>query len=266
MAFIGGVTLACLVCEVVMLRTENNSFRDKLQSVKEEKQQLLNEKTKLESSFRDQLQLIKDKHQRLLNEVDQTNANHKVYSNQVKYIQRWMKPIGELEEHIQAVIHYSELKKKESEFYSYSDQERDKMEQLHRKIGYDFDKSYTNEIIIKAIDLIMEFKKECRKFLDALLSENIEKMKTLQDNTNMELITVKKKKFFEEVSSKYSDFNYQKSKEDFVQEDFVQTKSKEISVQRGDGIISTIIKEAASYVFSSVSWWAITKIVGFLLS
>ena len=252
MVFIGSLILASLV---LILKTENsscieekqqleNSFRDQLHSVKEEKQQLLDDKTKLENFFRDQLQSVKeekeklqdektkseiffrnqlqsitDKYQKLLDEkdqllkrIDQTNANYDVYSTQILYIQSWMTPIEKLLDHIYLVIHCSESKK----------------EQFCRKIEYDFDENHANEIIITAINLTMKYKKECKKFLTALLFRRIEEMKKLQATTNVETIEETMKEFIEEVSG----FKYQKSKIKAAQDTFEHQSSQEMAVHK----------------------------------
>ena len=202
--FIGGAIIAYLGCGVI---TENRSLKIQLQSVKHENQKLLDEKMQLEKSYRVELQSFEDTNQKLLDEkkrslkrIDQINDKHAVYSTQVKFIQVWMNAIEELEDHIYVVIHYSKLKDKGSKFYSYSEYERRRIYKLRSKIPYDFDESYANEIISRAIDLVMKLKKECRKFLNALLLKDLEEMKSLQINTDMFMIEEKMKEFVEEVS------------------------------------------------------------------
>ena len=134
-----------------------------------------------------------------MKDADQLYAKHHVWSDQVLYIQKWMEPITELELHIYAIIHYSELQKKGSEFYSYSQDEKDRMAKLRENIGYDVDVNHVNEIIVKAIRLIIVFKSECQKFLNALSHMDVEEMKTLQDNTNMQKIKEKMEDFTREV-------------------------------------------------------------------
>ena len=283
MAFIGSLILASLINEVFILKTENNSFRDQLQlvkeekrqlqdekakldisfrdqlhSVKEEKQQLLDDKTKLENFFRDQLQSVKeekeklqdektkseiffrnqlqsitDKYQKLLDEkdqllkrIDQINAYYDVYSTQILYIQSWMTPVEKLLDHIYQVIHCSERR------------------ELCRKIEYDFDENHANEIIIKTIHLIMKFKKQYKKFLNALLFKRIEEMKTLQATTNMETIEETMKEFIEEVSG----FKYQRNK---IKGGFEHQSSQERAVQ----------KEGRLYKFGKWVFWMAVDIV-----
>ena len=111
------------------------------------------------------------------------------------------------------------------------------MDELHSKITYDFDESYANEIISRAIDLIMKFNKECKKFMNALLLKDLEEMKSLQTNTNMNMIKEKMNEFVEEVSG----FKYQKSRETAVQRDGIISR-----------IGSTIIYEFGRWLFGMI--------------
>ena len=275
LALIVIVAVVFIGCYVYTLQAENNSYKNHLQSAKDENRQLLDEKIQLVNSFKDQLQSIKDTNQQLLNEKkkkqkenDQINAelqsikdnnqrllkeneesqkkidqikvelqsvkddnqkvleekrnlqkqnhqliadlqsteesnkearkeqirwleNRDVYTTQVAYIQKWMEPIEKLEEHIQAVVYCSESKKKGSKYSK---------PKMCAKIDYDFHESYTNEIVITTIDLIIRFKQESRKFLDALLLKKVEEMKTLQADTDMSKIKEKMEEFNEEIS------------------------------------------------------------------
>jgi len=92
---------------------------------------------------------------------------------------------------IYAVICYRKLKNKGSEFYSYSEYERKRMKELHSKITYDFDESYANKIISRAIDLVMKLKKSAGNSFNALLFKDLEEMKSLKTNTNMYIIEEK---------------------------------------------------------------------------
>ena len=122
-----------------------------------------------------ELQSIKDNNQKLLEEkiklLETNNAERQVYDTQLLYIQKWMDCIDKLEKQIHAMIHCSESKKGSS--YSQA--------KFCRKIGYDFDR----EVIVKAFDLNIKFKKECRKFLDTLLLKKLEEMKTQQREFSM---------------------------------------------------------------------------------
>ena len=180
-----------------------------VQSLENDKIQLLNHSQKLHKE-----------NEQLRKETDQLTYAHKIYRSQTEYIQKWMEPIEHLEDHIKAVIHYSELKKKGSEFYSYPEEEENRMAELRHKIGYDFHESHTSEIIIKAIDLIIKFKTECGKFMNALYFNKIEEMKNQQTRTDMKIIKKMMKEFVEEVSG----FKYQQSEETAVQKDTLLSK------------------------------------------
>ena len=102
------------------------------------------------------------------------------------------------------------------------------------KIPYDFHESNTNEIVIITIDLIMKFKQECRKFLDALLLNKVEEMKTLQADTDMGKIKEKMEQFYEEVSG----FKVHKKKDETLT---VTHYSQETAVEK-PGILYTFGK------------------------
>ena len=211
-----------------------------LQSVKDNNQKLLEEKQGIQKKLDQnnaELQSIKSNNQLLLEEkikllekINENNAEHGVYNTQLLYIQKWMDCIDKLEEHINAMIHCSESKKKGS-LYSQA--------KFCSKISYDFDERYAGEVIVKASDLNMEFKKECRKFLDALLLKELEVMKTQQRESNMEDIKNKMEKLIKEVS----DDKYRKKKEPIVKKRPIpeEDMSKEKAVQK-DGILTTIYK------------------------
>ena len=227
------------------LLEEKQEFQRKLdqndaeiQSIKDNNQKLLEEKqefqTKLDQNNAE-LQSIKSSSQeekiKSLEKINKSNAEREVYNTQLLYIQKWMDCIDKLEEHIHAMIHCSESKKKES-LYSQA--------KFCSKISYDFDERYAGEVIVKASNLNIKFKKECRKFLDALLLKNLEVMKTQQQKYNMENIKTKMEKLIEEVSDdKYQKRREEKVKVQHVPEDLL---SQETAVQKDSGIFSTIYK------------------------
>ena len=172
LAIIGSVVLASLAYGLVTLKIENKSLQDKVKN--------------------------------LAKEADQLHAEHDIWSAQIIYIQKWMEPITELEYHMYTIIHYRKLQKRQSEFYSFSEEEREQMAELRKFIGYDVDASHVDEIVVKAIDLIAKFKIECQKFLDALLYRDVEEMKNLQAQTNMEKIKEKMEDFAKEVIGLHS--------------------------------------------------------------
>ena len=199
LAIIGFAVLASLQHSIITLKIENNSLTDRLQSVKHDNK------------------LLQDEIKQLMEEANQLHADHDVWSAQILYIQKWMEPISELEYHICAIIQYSKLQKRESEFYSFSEDERYRMAKLRKAIGYDVDVDHVDEIVVKAIGLIVKFKTECQKFLDALLHKDIEEMKTLQAQTNMQRIKEKMENFAREVVGLHS----KRSKTTAVQQDGV---------------------------------------------
>ena len=219
-----------LIDQTNQLRKEIDLSKLELQSSKEYSQTLLDQNNQLQKkidrikvdleSIKEESEKLRKENESLQEEIDQLTHVHKVYRNQTKYIQIWMESTKQLEDHIKAVIHYSELKKKGSEFYSYPEEEKIRMAELHREIGYDFHESHASEIIIKAINLIIKFKKECRKFMSALYLNKIEEMKTQQKRTDMKMIERMMKAFVEEVSG----FKYPKSEETAVQKDTLLSK------------------------------------------
>lgn len=202
LGIIGFAVLASLEYGIIAVKIENNSLTDRLQSVKHDNK------------------LLQDEIKQLMEEANQLHADYDVWSAQILYIQKWMEPISELEYHIYAIIQYRKLQKKESEFYSFSEDERYRMAKLRKAIGYDVDVDHVDEIVVKAIELIVKFKIECQKFLDALLHKDIEEMKTLQAQTNMQRVKEKMEDFAREVVGLHS----KRSTTTAVQQDGIVTR------------------------------------------
>ena len=152
------------------LTMQNHRLMDKVQKLEDQHQLSVNQNEKL----------TKD-NQQLMKHIDQYDANHGMIVMQVIYIKKWMDPISKLEEHIKHVIRYCKLKKK---FYVGSDE----IDRLRQLITYDVDEGDDEIIVPKAIELIMKFKKECDKLMNALLSMDFEEMKDLQDSTTTDKI------------------------------------------------------------------------------
>lgn len=242
------------------LLKENKEFQKKidefnveLHSVKSNNQKLLEEKKEFQKQINQinaELQSTKESSQEVLKEKIRLLENREVYSTQVRYIQKWMEPIEKLEEHIHAVIHCSESKKKGSK------------SKFCGKISYDYEESSTGKIITTAIDLIMKFKKECSPFWDALSLNKVAEMKALQASTPLSSFKIKMEQFNEEVSG----YKYQKKKEekdtrDTREHDFDEHQwNKEKGVAK-QGIISTI--GSALYGFGK---WVGSVIVGLFWS
>ena len=234
-----------LIDQTNQLQKEMDQTKLELQSSKKHRQTLVDQNIQLQRKIdqnKFELESIKDDSQTLLKENKRLQKETKDVQNvsniQIKYIEIWMKSIENLEDHIEAVIHYSELKKKESEVYSYPEEEKNRMAELRRKIGYDFHESHASEIIIKAIDLIMKFKEECRKFMNALYFNNIEEMQTLQTRTDMKVIGKLMKEFVEEVSG----FKYQNSEETTIQKDTLLSTIGSAAYWFGGWAVRMIVK------------------------
>ena len=161
-----------LVDQNQTLTVQNHKLIDKVQKLEDQHQLSVNQNEKL----------TKD-NQQLMKHIDQYEANHDMIVMQVFYIKKWMDPISKLEEHIKHVIRYCKLMKK---FYAGSDE----MDRLRQLIKYDVDEGDDEIIVPKAIELIMKFKKECDKLMNALLSMDFEEMKDLQDGTTTDKIEV----------------------------------------------------------------------------
>jgi len=144
------------------LTVQNHKLMDKVQRLTDQHQLSMNQNEELTKNNK---QLIK-----------QANEREVMITMQVYYIKKWMDPIGKLEEHIQHVIQYCKLKQK---FYASSDE----MDKLRQQITYDVEEGDDEIIVPKAVELIIKFKKECDKFLNALLLMDFEEMKDLQDGT-----------------------------------------------------------------------------------
>ena len=249
------------------LLEENKEFQKKideitveLESVKGNNQNLLEEKkefqkqidqinAELQSAKENSQEVLKEK-VKLLEKLDQINAEREVYSTQVTYIQKWIELIEKLEEQIQAVIYCSESKKNRSKY----------SKQMCSKINYNFEESYTNVIVIAAIDLIMKLRKECSQFWDALSLKKVEEMKALQAHTPLSSFQNRMEQFNEEVSG----YKYQKKKaerdntREYDSDEHQRSKEKGVAKQ---GIISTI--ESALYGFGM---WVGSIIVGLFWS
>ena len=221
---------------ISQLSAELQSSKDSNQRLLEENQKFQNKTDqcngKLESVRSENQRLLKDKNE-VLKEIIQIRDDREVYSTQLRFIEKWIDCIDKLEEHIHALVHCSESKKRES---LHGDSK------LCHKIGYDFDESYAGELILNAIDLIMKYKVECRNFLDALLLKKIDKMKNQQAIYDMKKIKDKMEKLTEEVG----DVKYQKRKTEKVVPEHQQ--SKETAVERGSGILSTVWKKFTKWV------------------
>jgi len=98
-----------------------------------------------------------------------------------------MEAIGKLEEHAHYVIQYCKLKKEFSEFY-FNPDEAEKLYRLRRLIKYDIDEDDDKIIVPLALELVMKFKKESDKYLNALFSMDFEQMKQLQSDTTTDQI------------------------------------------------------------------------------
>ena len=215
-----------------------------LESSKSKNQRLLAKKKELQKQINAALQSVKDNNQRLLagekefqKKIDQinskllqllgekvkliekNNANHDEHKTQVLHIQKWIESIEKLEEDLRAIIH--------------------KIAELHNR-----------KTIIKNIDLIKKYTKQCRKFLDAILFKKVEEMNTLQvNNRDMDK---EMEEFKEEVSHFYK---YQRNEEAKIIDQYEQKTTP------GNGLQE--LSTAVSLVSTAVS---VASAVGSLVS
>jgi len=180
---------------------------------------------------------IRDKNQRMMSQIKQYENSHDMIVIQIGYIKKWMDPIGKLEEHIQHVIQYCKLKKK---FYASSDE----MDRLRQLIKYDLDEDDDEIIVPKAVELIIKFKKENDKYLNALLSMNFEKMKQLQDDTTTDKIEEMMDNFVVEIANLQRDNAKRRA-----QESAVKQRSSTTALQSNSWSISL------NQIYKFVSWF-----------
>jgi len=178
--------------------------------------------------------VIEIQNRNLVNQLKRYETKQDMIVMQVGYIKKWMDPISKLEEHIQQVIWYCRLKKK---FYASSNE----MRQL---IKYDLDEGDDDVIVPKAVELIMKFKKECNKYLNALLSMNFEEMKQLQDDTTTDKIEDMMDNFLVEIANLQKE-NAQKRAQG-------GQRSSTTAVQ---SISWSTVKGAAYQLYKFVSWF-----------
>ena len=197
------------------LLEENKVFQVKIDQLNAElqllegnNQKLLKEKAEFQSKMNQinaELQSTKENSQKeknkLLEKIHQIDSDREVYSTQVMYIQKWMEAIEKLEQHIHAVIYCSESKKEGSR-YSKSE--------MCNKVGYNFDESDTDLILITAINMVIKFKEECKPFWNALLLKKVEAMKTLQAYTDLNEFGEK----MQQINWELSGYKYQQKYEE----------------------------------------------------
>ena len=198
------------------LLEENKDFQTKidqlnaeLQLVRDNNQKLVEENEKFQSEINQMnfdLKSAKDASQKMLKENNEllkklglADNDRDVYSTQVNHIQKCMEPIEKLEQHIYSVTKCSESKKKGS-----------KSEIRCGEINYDFEEGDSNIIIIKAIEMIIKFKKECKPFWDALLLKKVDEMRAQQANTSLKELERK----MQQINKECSGYTYRKYKEE----------------------------------------------------
>ena len=258
--FVISLTAVTFGCYMNTLQTTNHLVTGHLQSAKTEIQRLIDEKTQTTNSLKEQLQLIESTNQRLLDEkkelqneidqnkadlhlvrrenqrlleekikilekIDQMNDDQKIYNTQLQLIDKCTNLIYRLEDDVRAMIHCSESKRKIT-LYANS--------LLCSKVGFNFDESFTGEIILRQFDLIMKYRVICTKFMDALLLKKNEQMKEQQSKYDMEKLKEEMEKLFEELTD---DPKYQQSKQKDVER---------------DGILTTLYKYG-KYVFGVIA-------------
>ena len=137
----------------------------------------------------------KDLHDRILYLIEERKQFENVVALQVKYVTEWITPIHKLEKHIFYVIRYCHLMRK----FRRNDKDIRELRSLRDKIGYDLDKDDDEMIVSKAIKVIVNFNRECDKFLYVLTKMDISSMETLHDSTNTDKIKKMMDKFIKEV-------------------------------------------------------------------
>ena len=222
--------------KISQIIAELQSSKDNMQGLLEEKQtfqKVIDQNNAEFKLIRSENQKLLEDQNKVLEKINQIKDEREVYSTQLLFIEKWIDSIDKLQEHAHAMVHCSESKRKRS---SYADPK------LCIKISYDFDESYAGELILRAVDLIMKYKIECRKFLDALLLKRIDEMKNQQAIHDMNKIKERMEKLIEEVR----DVKYQKRKADKPEVQVVpkHQQSEERTVERGSGILSTLWKFA----------------------
>ena len=165
-----------LLAEKKELQKENDQNIAELQSLKErllaEKKEVQKKNDLIHEIYADLLS-SKDKNQQLLEEKIELIEN----KTQVLHIHTWVESIERLEDYLYTIIH--------------------KMPESHNR-----------DIIIRNIDLMMEYTKQCRKFLDAVLFDKVEELKTLKANSaDMD-------KEMDEIRKEASHFTYQNERDE----------------------------------------------------
>ena len=171
------------------LKAEIKSLRGELYLIKEENQILTDQNEKLI----DQNDKLTEDNQQLVEQREQHETSHGVIVRQISYIKKWINPIGKLEEHIHYVIRYCKLMNK---FYA----DYEEMDRLRQQIAYDIEEGDDEIIVPLAVELIMKFKKNSDKLMNALRSMDFEEMKQLQDSTSTDKIEKMMDDFLNEVA------------------------------------------------------------------
>ena len=187
--------------KIDQLNAELQLVKDNNQKLLEEKQEFQRKINQINAELRSTKEISQTEQIKLLEKLHQTDSDREVYSTQVMYIQKWMEAIDKLEEHIHAVIYCSESKKERSR-YSKSE--------MCSKIGYKFEESDTDVILITAINMIVKFKEECKPFWNALLLKKVEAMKNLQARTDLNEFGEKMR----QINSELSGYKYQQNYEE----------------------------------------------------
>ena len=148
------------------------------------------------------------------------------------FIDKWMNFIKQLGEHIHAIIQYTaELQ--------------------------------NIEVMVKGINLLLKFTKECRKFVDALSLHKIEQMKNLQDTTDVE----GPKNEMEELKEFANSFKHQE-----VHQDERITISYNMYQEKREASNSVDLFNAASTALSlgssigSMMWSGVKSLAGWFFS
>ena len=207
------------------------------------------------NTLRNKIDVIQIQEHKLMEQTEQIEEfenDRDVIAEQIRYINKWMVPIKELENHIQDVVEYCDLKKQQSEFY-FSPEDQERMAVLHRKIGYSLDEDDDSIIVPRAIELITKFRKECDKFMSALSSMDFDKMRALQAYTNMDKIEDMMEDFTREVFKLKSLKRKFKRSNDYMHDSATLNTNTGLQTQ---GLFSTIGSALDS--FGSWFWGKLT--------
>jgi len=219
---------------------------------------LKNEVQLLNNTLRNKIYVIQNQQQKLMEQTEQIEKfenDRDVITGQIRYINKWMVPIKELENHVQYVVEYCDLKKQQSEFY-FSPEDQERMAVLHRKIGYSLDEDDDSIIVPKAIELIIKFRKECDKFMSALSSMDFDKMRALQAYTNTDRIKDMMEDFTREVLKLKSLKRKFKRSNDHMHDSATHSTDTGLQTRGLFSTIGSVLDSFGSWLWGKLNFWS----------